>query len=94
MASGMVKLPTGSLTMAGTGADFQVDFIVSKSRSTAGCPAHQCPAGGDTDGDLEHSVGIGAQFPTAARSNLRRWFGEIFNSEVTRGVAAPHPSSA
>ncbi len=93
---GMVKVPTGSDSGAGTGKmDAQFDLIVSKEIAStvevSGSIGYR-HRGDPDEYDLSSGMpfGIGAQFPT--RSPLKfttEWYGEIFNNDVVTRTVSP-----
>jgi outer membrane protein OmpA-like peptidoglycan-associated protein len=93
---GMVKVPTGSESGAGTGKmDAQFDLIVSKEIAStvevSGSIGYR-HRGDPDEYDLSSGMpfGIGAQFPT--RSPLKfttEWYGEIFNKDVVTRTVSP-----
>jgi outer membrane protein OmpA-like peptidoglycan-associated protein len=96
---GMVKVPTGSDSGAGTGKmDAQFDFILSKEIAStvevSGSIGYR-HRGDPDEYDLSSGMpfGIGAQFPT--RSPLKfttEWYGEIFNKDVVTRTVSPAPA--
>ncbi|MEO5739171.1 MAG: OmpA family protein [Vicinamibacterales bacterium] len=97
---GMVKVPTGKDSGAGTGKmDTQFDFILSKEIAStvevSGSIGYR-QRGDPDEYDLSSGMpfGIGAQFPT--RSALKfttEWFGEIFNKDVVTRTVSPVPAA-